>query len=87
MSRRRIDVHHHLLPPRYASWLRALGVDAVGGRELPAWSAEDTLAMAAAANAISRGQAEQNKNEWINGVPRRQTHVQPVCQHDQSNEN
>jgi len=43
--RRRIDVHHHLLPPRYASWLRAQGVDAAGGRELPAWSAEDTLAM------------------------------------------
>jgi predicted TIM-barrel fold metal-dependent hydrolase len=45
MSRRRIDVHHHLLPPRYASWLRAQGVDAAGGRELPAWSPEDTLAM------------------------------------------
>jgi predicted TIM-barrel fold metal-dependent hydrolase len=45
VSRQRIDVHHHLVPPRYASWLRAQGVDAAGGRELPDWSAEATLAM------------------------------------------
>lgn len=45
MSRRRIDVHHHLLPPRYTSWLRAQGIHDAGGRELPAWSVEETLAM------------------------------------------
>jgi len=44
-ARRRIDVHHHILPPRYTSWLRAQGIDDAGGRELPAWSAPDTLAM------------------------------------------
>lgn len=44
-AHRRIDVHQHLVPPRYASWLRALGVDEAGGRELPAWSAEDALAV------------------------------------------
>ena len=31
------------MPPRYASWLRAHGVHDAGGRELPAWSAEDAL--------------------------------------------
>jgi len=44
-NRRRIDVHHHILPPRYTSWLRAQGIHAAGGRELPAWSVEATLAM------------------------------------------
>ena len=42
-SRARIDVHHHILPPRYTSWLRAHGVADAGGRELPDWSAESTL--------------------------------------------
>ena len=42
-QRRRIDVHHHILPPRYSSWLRAQGVSDAGGRELPAWSVEETL--------------------------------------------
>ncbi len=44
-SRRRIDVHHHILPPRYSSWLRAQGLHDAGGRELPAWSVEETLRM------------------------------------------
>jgi predicted TIM-barrel fold metal-dependent hydrolase len=44
-TRRRIDVHHHILPPRYTSWLRGQGIHDAGGRELPAWSAEATLAM------------------------------------------
>jgi predicted TIM-barrel fold metal-dependent hydrolase len=44
-NRRRIDVHHHILPPSYSRWLRALGVQDAGGRELPAWSVEDTLHM------------------------------------------
>ena len=44
-GRQRIDVHQHLVPPRYASWLRAKGVQDAGGRELPAWSAEEALAV------------------------------------------
>jgi predicted TIM-barrel fold metal-dependent hydrolase len=44
-GRSRIDVHHHILPPRYTSWLRAHGIHAAGGRALPDWSAEATLAM------------------------------------------
>src|SRR5262249_22628958 len=38
---RRIDVHHHIVPPAYAEWLRSKGVADAGGRELPAWSVED----------------------------------------------
>ena len=43
MGRRRIDVHHHILPPRYTSWVRAHGIAGAGGRALPDWSAESTL--------------------------------------------
>jgi len=43
--RRRIDVHQHVLPPEYAAWLRAQGVHDAGGRELPAWSAEEALSV------------------------------------------
>jgi len=43
--RRRIDVHQHVLPPEYAAWLRAQGVHDAGGRELPAWSAEEGLSV------------------------------------------
>jgi hypothetical protein len=32
MRRRRIDVHQHLVPPRWAAWLRAHGVENAGGR-------------------------------------------------------
>lgn len=42
-ARRRIDVHQHVIPPDYAAWLRAKGVQDAGGRELPAWSAEEAL--------------------------------------------
>lgn len=42
-SRRRIDVHQHVIPPAYAAWLRAKGVQDAGGRELPEWSAEEAL--------------------------------------------
>jgi predicted TIM-barrel fold metal-dependent hydrolase len=42
-ARRRIDVHQHIVPPAYAAWLRARGVQDAGGRELPAWSAEEAL--------------------------------------------
>lgn len=45
MSRRRIDVHQHIVPPRYAEWLASLGVHAPGGRELPPWSPEEALAL------------------------------------------
>jgi predicted TIM-barrel fold metal-dependent hydrolase len=44
-ARRRIDVHQHILPPAYAAWLRAKGVHEAGGRELPAWSAGEALAV------------------------------------------
>ncbi|MGW4796444.1 amidohydrolase family protein [Nonomuraea sp. NPDC004297] len=39
----RIDVHQHLVPEPYARWLRSHGVDAPGGRPLPAWSPEAAL--------------------------------------------
>jgi hypothetical protein len=45
MPRRRIDVHHHIVPPAYAGWLASQGVSDAGGRELPAWSANDALAL------------------------------------------
>lgn len=44
-GRRRIDVHHHVLPPAYATWLRERGVAESSGRDLPAWSVEETLAL------------------------------------------
>jgi len=43
MSHRRIDVHHHILPPSYVAWLRSVGVDEAGGRQLPAWSLDAAL--------------------------------------------
>jgi predicted TIM-barrel fold metal-dependent hydrolase len=43
MKRRRIDVHHHILPPAYTAWLRTQGIDAGGGRPLPDWSLDATL--------------------------------------------
>ena len=43
MAHRRIDVHHHIVPPPYVEWLRSKGLHDAGGRELPAWSAEETL--------------------------------------------
>ncbi|KXP02972.1 amidohydrolase family protein [Tsukamurella pseudospumae] len=39
----RIDVHHHMIPASYRERLAAEGIDAAGGRDLPAWSAEDSL--------------------------------------------
>jgi len=43
MSHRRIDVHHHILPPAYVAWLRSVGIDEAGGRSLPAWSPDAAL--------------------------------------------
>src|SRR5690349_19518313 len=45
MTRDRIDVHQHIVPSPYAAWLRAQGIDAAGGRELPDWSVEGALAL------------------------------------------
>jgi predicted TIM-barrel fold metal-dependent hydrolase len=44
MAHRRIDVHHHIVPPAYAEWLASHGLRDAGGRELPAWSVEEALA-------------------------------------------
>ena len=38
----RIDVHHHIVPPLYAQWLRERGL-AAGGLPIPDWSAEASL--------------------------------------------
>ena len=43
MNHRRIDVHHHILPPAYVKWLRGVGIHEAGGRDLPAWSPEAAL--------------------------------------------
>lgn len=47
-THRRIDTHHHLVPPAYAAWLKARGIDA-GGLPIPDWSEEGTLDMLEAA--------------------------------------
>lgn len=41
-ARRRIDVHHHVVPPPYAEWLRGRGSEA-GGLPIPSWSEEEAL--------------------------------------------
>jgi hypothetical protein len=45
MLRRRIDVHQHIVPPAYADWLASQGVRDADGRELPAWSVDEALAL------------------------------------------
>ncbi len=40
----KIDVHHHIAPPEYRSALAARGVESVGGRPIPAWDPEETMA-------------------------------------------
>jgi predicted TIM-barrel fold metal-dependent hydrolase len=42
MTSRRIDTHHHLVPPFYREWLLEYGVDA-GGLPIPEWSPEASL--------------------------------------------
>jgi peptidoglycan/xylan/chitin deacetylase (PgdA/CDA1 family) len=44
-GRDRIDVHQHFLPPFYAARLHEVGLHEAGGRELPAWSADEALAL------------------------------------------
>ncbi|MEZ5644950.1 MAG: amidohydrolase family protein [Burkholderiaceae bacterium] len=39
----RIDTHHHIVPPFYASWLQSRGIQAAGGRLLPEWSVDGAL--------------------------------------------
>lgn len=41
-AQRRIDTHHHIVPPAYRQWLEARGIDA-GGRAIPEWSAAGSL--------------------------------------------
>ncbi|MEX2207568.1 MAG: amidohydrolase family protein [Myxococcota bacterium] len=40
---RRIDTHHHVVPPAYAAWLRSRGL-AAGGLPIPDWSPDAALA-------------------------------------------
>jgi predicted TIM-barrel fold metal-dependent hydrolase len=43
---KRIDVHHHILPPNFVSALNSLNVNWTGGPEVPSWSlqaAHDTM--------------------------------------------
>ncbi len=40
----KIDVHHHIAPPEYVSFLADRGITIVGGRPLPSWDLEGNLA-------------------------------------------
>jgi len=40
---RRIDTHHHVVPPAYAAWLRSRGL-AAGGLPIPDWSRDSAVA-------------------------------------------
>lgn len=42
--RRRIDVHHHVVPPVYSEWLRSNGQEAAG-LPIPSWSTESAIAL------------------------------------------
>ena len=42
MTIRRIDTHHHFIPPFYGDWLREKGVEA-GGLPIPNWSPEASI--------------------------------------------
>jgi 6-methylsalicylate decarboxylase len=41
---RRIDTHHHFLPPAFTKAMIAAGITNAGGREAPEWSATESLA-------------------------------------------
>lgn len=45
MTRGRIDVHQHIVPPEWASWLRSKGITDGGGRALPEWSGDAALGL------------------------------------------
>jgi 6-methylsalicylate decarboxylase len=40
----RVDTHHHVVPPEYATWLRRRGAEA-GGLPIPDWSPREALAL------------------------------------------
>lgn len=42
LASRRIDTHHHVVPPFYRDWLTSKGLDA-GGLPIPEWSEEGSL--------------------------------------------
>jgi predicted TIM-barrel fold metal-dependent hydrolase len=44
-QRGRIDVHHHVLPPAYTTWLARHGIVEAGGRQIPAWSVDEALSL------------------------------------------
>lgn len=44
LSQRRIDTHHHIVPPAYRDWLTAKDLDA-GGRAIPIWTPEGSIAV------------------------------------------
>jgi len=41
----RIDVHHHILPPDFLSALASAGITGSGGRPIPEWDIQNTLAL------------------------------------------
>jgi predicted TIM-barrel fold metal-dependent hydrolase len=41
---RRVDTHHHVVPPEYAAWLRRRGT-AAGGLPIPDWTSQAALAL------------------------------------------
>ena len=45
MAHRRIDVHHHIVPPAYAEYLQSKGIRDAGGRALPEWSVKGALGL------------------------------------------
>jgi 6-methylsalicylate decarboxylase len=45
VSHARIDVHQHFVPDFYRDWLAGKEVAAAGGRDIPAWSAGEALAL------------------------------------------
>ncbi|MGX1811002.1 amidohydrolase family protein [Nocardia sp. NPDC055321] len=53
MSRNRIDVHQHMIPPVYARALREHGVASAGGRDLPEWTPHGALDLMAGAGIAS----------------------------------
>ena len=42
-ARRRIDVHHHIVPAEYVAALARIGIRGGGGIPFPAWSVDDAL--------------------------------------------
>src|SRR5215467_13524935 len=45
MEPSRIDIHHHILPAFYRTVLSDLGITVSGGRPIPEWDLENTLAL------------------------------------------